>query len=96
MALAEGVSAAVAVAEPRPGAASPWEETSTGFAVPDDPLLREQWWLFNFGQEVGGQVEATAGADIRAPEAWSITQGSPEVVVAVLDYGIDFEHGDLA
>jgi subtilisin family serine protease len=80
---------------PRPGADAPWEETSPGFVVPDDTFLREQWWLFNFGQRIGGQVEGRAGADLRAPEAWKITRGAPEVVVAVLDGGIDHDHPEF-
>lgn len=33
---------------------------------------------------------------VKAPQAWSITQGSPEVVVAVIDSGIDFSLPELA
>lgn len=33
---------------------------------------------------------------IKAPEAWPITQGSPEIVVAVIDSGIDFSLPELA
>lgn len=96
LAAASAVSAAVTVsAQPRPDAGEPWAETSSGFVVPNDPLLREQWWLFNFGQEIGGRVHGEAGADIRAPEAWAVTQGSPDVVVAILDFGIDYDHPEF-
>ncbi|NUQ64557.1 MAG: S8 family serine peptidase, partial [Pirellulales bacterium] len=60
-------------------------------AFPNDPEFSRQWGLYNTGQTGG-----TADADIDAPEAWAITTGSPEVVVAVLDTGIDYTHPDLA
>ncbi|MBK8167436.1 MAG: S8 family serine peptidase [bacterium] len=63
--------------------------------LPDDPLVGEQWSLHNTGQTIGGQT-GIPDADIDAPEAWELTTGSPEVVVAVLDTGIDYRHPDLA
>lgn len=57
---------------------------------PNDPLLLEQWALKNTGQE-GGKT----GADIGAEDAWQKTHGSEDVVVAVLDTGVDYTHGDL-
>jgi subtilisin family serine protease len=47
--------------------------------TPDDTYWDVQW---------GPQM-------VRAPAAWNINTGSPDVVVAVLDTGIDRSHGDL-
>ncbi len=58
--------------------------------LPDDPSFSSQWALDNQGQ-TGGTVDA----DIDAPEAWDVTTGSAEVVVAVIDSGIDMAHEDL-
>jgi subtilisin family serine protease len=95
LALAVLAPDSVARAESRPESQPGWQQSSPGFVVPDDPLLREQWWLFNFGQQIGGRVETKADADIRAPEAWSVTTGTPDVVVAVLDFGIDYDHPEF-
>ena len=64
------------------------------FATPGDPLFRLQWGLLNTGQTVNGTA-GTAGADIRAPEAWDVTTGSRSVLIAVADTGIDGDHPDL-
>jgi uncharacterized repeat protein (TIGR01451 family) len=59
-------------------------------ATPDDTRYAEQWALKNTGQSGG-----TAGADIHAEAAWDTTTGSRQVVVAVLDEGVDINHPDL-
>ena len=59
--------------------------------IPNDPSFPAQWNLHNTGQNGG-----TPGADIKAAEAWSITTGSKDVVVAVIDTGVDYTHQDLA
>ncbi len=58
---------------------------------PNDPDLSQLWGLHNTGQ-TGGIVDA----DIDAPEAWDITHGISNTVVAVIDTGIDYNHEDLA
>lgn len=57
---------------------------------PNDPLLTTQWALKNTGQNGG-----TPGADISAGEAWSQTTGSHDVIVAVVDQGVNWAHPDL-
>lgn len=63
--------------------------------VPNDALFGQQWALRNTGQPIEG-VTGTAGADIKAAQAWNITEGSRSVVVGVLDSGVDYNHPDLA
>ncbi|MBU1693008.1 MAG: S8 family serine peptidase, partial [Verrucomicrobia bacterium] len=59
--------------------------------TPNDPSFGMLWGLHNTG-EGGG----TADADIDAPEAWSRATGSRDIIVAVIDTGIDYNHVDLA
>ncbi|HIJ74837.1 MAG TPA: S8 family serine peptidase, partial [Candidatus Hydrogenedentes bacterium] len=63
--------------------------------VPTDPRFADQWGLHNTGRAVNGTV-GLADADIDAPEAWRYPLSSQEVVVAVIDSGICFDHPDLA
>jgi hypothetical protein len=47
---------------------------------PNDPLFPSQWNLFK----------------MQVPQAWDWTRGNPQVVVAVLDTGVDYNHPELA
>lgn len=68
--------------------------------VPNDPGFSNQWALRNTGQTINGangSVTGTAGVDIGFLNAWGLAKPSTaEVVVAVLDTGIDLNHPDLA
>ena len=65
------------------------------YGTPNDASFPEQWGLQNTGQDMG-QGPGTPGADMHAVQAWEITTGSNDVVVAVIDTGIDYDHPDLA
>lgn len=57
----------------------------TGF---NDPSYSNQWGLYNVSY---------SGMDINVVPVWNnYTTGDPKVVVAVVDYGIDLSHPDLA
>ena len=57
--------------------------------MPNDPFFGQQWALHNTGQ-TGGTIDA----DIDAPEAWDIETGDQEVIIAVIDTGIDYTNRD--
>ena len=59
--------------------------------TPNDPMFNDLWGLHNTGQTGG-----TPDADIDAPEAWDIETGDGNVVIAVIDTGVDYNHSDLA
>jgi subtilisin family serine protease len=62
--------------------------------IPDEPDFPQLWGLNNTGQ-IANSVTGTADADVDAVEAWDITKGDPEVVIAVIDSGADLDHPDL-
>ncbi|RMG00039.1 MAG: hypothetical protein D6726_12000, partial [Nitrospirae bacterium] len=65
-----------------------WHINST---IPDDTYFSQQWALHN----MGNTMNSIPDADMDIPEAWDITTGSRDIVVAVVDTGIDYGHPDL-
>lgn len=64
-------------------------------AAPNDSLYATQQWGFNnTGQVVNGNA-GVPDADIDAAEAWNIVTGDSDVIVAVVDSGVDYLHPDL-
>lgn len=66
-----------------------------------DPLFEKLWGMTNTGSNepdknggFSGSI-GVAGADINAEKAWAITKGSKNVVIAIIDTGIDYNHPDL-
>ena len=64
-------------------------------AMPNDSAFGELWGLHNTGQQVNG-VTGTHDSDIDAPEAWDITTGSNNVIIAVLDTGVAYNHPEIS
>jgi thermitase len=81
---------AVRVAEPN------WVIRALESGVPNDPEFGKLWGLRNQGQaDAAGQV-GTAGSDVNLLPLWQRGfTGSKNVVVAVIDTGIDWTHPDL-
>jgi len=53
--------------------------------IPDDPYFDMQ-----------GGLNQLNDCDIDAPEAWGIETGDPDIVIAILDTGVDYIHPDIA
>jgi len=67
-------------------------------AQPNDQLFRYQYALFNPGGtlQIPGSPTGKNRADIKATGAWDFAKGDPDLLIAVLDSGIDYTHPDLA
>ena len=67
---------------------------------PNDTFFDDLWGMQNTGQSHpttgGGTSSGTADADIDAPEAWDIITDANDIIVAVIDTGVDYTHPDLA
>ena len=66
------------------------DQSVTAQLVPNDALFAQQAGFRNTGQTGG-----TSDADIDADEAFDITTGSEDIVVALIDSGVDYTHPDL-
>lgn len=61
---------------------------STG--ITNDPMFNQQWHYHNTGQTGG-----TPGADINLVKAWERRMNAEDIVVAVMDQGVDHQHEDI-
>ena len=58
--------------------------------IPNDPRLASQWHFKNTGQQGG-----TPGCDVHVTQAWDIETGDTNIIVAVMDQGVQLDHPDL-
>lgn len=65
------------------------------FKTPNDPMYAKLWGMNNTGQPDPQNQVGVAGVDIGAEKAWDIETGNKDLVVAVIDTGIDYNHADL-
>ncbi|WP_445457500.1 S8 family serine peptidase [Flavobacterium sp. HNIBRBA15423] len=66
--------------------------------IPNDPLFGLQWGHRNLGNVPAYNnqgVTGIVGMDSKVLEAWTITQGSNNIIVAVVDSGLDLLHPDI-
>ncbi len=56
----------------------------------NDPGFGDMWGIYNFGQHGG-----TTNIDMDVTEAWELTKGTADTVIAIMDSGIDSSHIDL-
>jgi subtilisin family serine protease len=61
---------------------------------PNDPGFASQYSLHNLGQRVDG-VPGIFDSDVDAVEAWTLSSGAGQILIAVLDSGISNDHPDL-
>jgi subtilisin family serine protease len=70
--------------------------TTTG--VPNDPYYTQQWALNNTGQAVQYETNnsiGTPGVDLNMQAVWDFQTGSEDVVVCILDTGVDTDHPEF-
>lgn len=65
------------------------------FGAPNDPEYGRQWNFKNTGGADGEGLQGVAGIDLSMEEAWKISTGSKNIVVAVIDTGVNYRHADL-
>lgn len=78
---------------------SPYTPMRGEFAAGDlpfnDEMLGAQWHYINTGKN-SGATTAVEGADIAVKDAWRLTGGDRNIIVAVIDGPVKYDHPDLA
>lgn len=80
------------------GKATEWVagDNSVAPALPfNDPKLIDQWHYIN-NADLSVASTVRAGADVNVRDAWKLCTGLPEIIVAVCDEAVKYDHPDLA
>lgn len=65
------------------------------FNIPfNDPLLSDQWHYIN-NCDLSVAETSRQGADINVKDAWRLCAGDPDIIVAICDEGVKYNHPDL-
>lgn len=62
--------------------------------MPNDPQLSQQYSVNNNGSIYGGD-NGSSGADMNILDAWDVTTGCSEIIIAIIDDGVNLNHPDL-
>jgi thermitase len=91
-----GLNEFVEYAEPVYIGSAAGEQTQEDGNYPDDTHFNSQWYLYNAGniRPSSGGV-GKAGEDINMLKAWEVEQGSEDLIIAILDSGIEDRSQDL-
>jgi hypothetical protein len=82
----------VRITRPSPEPDAPSKAGGIGpMAGTNDLWYTDQWFL-----NETDQFNFSMSGDINAPEAWNLTTGSPSVIIAIIDEGVDRNHEDLS
>ena len=85
-------------------AVTPWKTAFTkggqvtrnaSFPFNESEEVRQMQWHYNNPGAVFGRTSLT-GADADVWAAWALETGNPDVIVAVIDQGVKYDHEDLA
>lgn len=70
-------------------------ERSREGMFPNDPFFSKQWHLENLGQPDDKEQIGIPGCDISMRAAWPLWNPKEDVILAILDSGIDLNHEDI-
>lgn len=75
------------------------DEDDNTYSFPNDTFFLKQWGLYNQSTSgasvITSSLSKTTGIDIDVLGAWKNLQSDNEVIVAVIDTGVDYQHKDL-